>query len=150
MFGNSIFFFLSCQNSSLLHYPPSPPFFTTLQIPRKVGIQLKIALHKRTLCRQRRIIKLRLSHDQHASAPYKLKVGCRSSRVNLANQFARRIKHVDAIAHSSIYVAVAVAVHAVGDVGVDKGKGFAVLKRAVFEDVEAVAIIYKIFFFLCF
>jgi len=57
---------------------------------------------------------------------------------------------VDPIAHASIHVAVAVAVHAVGDVGVDKGKGFAVLKRAVFEDVEAVAVICQIFFFLCF
>jgi hypothetical protein len=120
-------------------------------------IQLKVALEELTLRRDCGVVQVRLAHDGEAAVACKLEVGGGTTRVDLANELARGVPDLDAVAAAGVDVALGVDVDTccpgqygvlggepsksltIGDVNVGKGKGLAVLKGAVLLDVEAVA-----------
>lgn len=89
---------------------------------------------------ERGVEQLSLSADDHPALARKLEVRAGAPKVDLAEELARGVPHLDAVAAARVDVAVAVGVHTVRGARVDKGEGLAVVPRAVFKDFEAVAV----------
>lgn len=90
---------------------------------------------------ERGVEQLGLGADDHPAVARKLEVGAARAQVDLADELARGVPDLDAVAAARVDVAVGVGVHAVWCARVHKGKGLAVDPRAVLEDLEAVAVL---------
>lgn len=122
--------------------PPPPHSRSNLLTNRhEKCTNLQIRIHKRPLTGsplEGNIKQPRLPADHHPAPSHKLKIRRGPARIYLSNQLSRRIPHVNSIARSGVHVSFAVSMHAVGDVRIDKRKGFAVLKGTVRLDGEPV------------
>lgn len=89
---------------------------------------------------ERGVEQLGLSADDHPALARELEVRAGAPKVDLAEELARGVPDLDAVAAARVDVAVAVGVHAVRGARVDEGEGLAVVPSAVLEDFEAVAV----------
>lgn len=148
------------SSKKTLYFPllprPSIPLLPKTPSQSKPTTRSEVLLEKLTLCRDRGVVQVRLAHDGEAAIAGKLEVGGGAAGVDLANELARGVPDLDAVAAAGVDVALGVDVNTccmgqfwvlkvedenltIGDVDVGKGKGLAVLKGAVLLDVEAVA-----------
>lgn len=131
-----------------------------------LNITLHLTLDIVPIRSQRSVIKLRLSTNNHPPLPSEVEIGRSSTKINLANELARGIPYVDAIATSGVHIAPGVTVDAwsppkfisisfsnrawislttegvwltIRCTSMDKGENLSVIEGAVFFHIEAIA-----------
>ena len=89
---------------------------------------------------ERGVVQLGLGADDHSAVASELEVRAGGAQVNLAEELARGVPDLDAVAAARVNIAVGVGVYTIWRARINKGERFAVDPGAVLEDFEAVAV----------